>query len=495
MYNLQMKKINKYKWNPLLKNNSISITSILSIATEDKPKMIIESYTSNDKQFKYPEAMYQSQQKNYNKIKNETEKFIYNKVNEVNLSNQTTTSIDSVNYKNNVDNKLITSKRTQCSLIRKKIFESEVTPDPNSNPNPLVVNRSSTPLTYRNHIKQGNDYIDNKNKDIKMKSNPRDVSAGLVYEQTKEYQFNNINIDHMIMLEDKLIEILSAIPKKKSTSMECYEWWSYYFNSSLCEECYEEFFNNNKSSQVIIHTANNLELFSVILCFFISINTSNCNKFNIFFSKIFYYLHINYLLICKVMVEKSRMKIYSKQKKLWLNKVNENLNQQLKTDKDKDKDYDDMNIALKIKNNCKVIVQDIKSILSHFTHIGICDNIIQTFNNLTRLTNDDLNEFFKKHIYKKEQINEDNSKHSHNVNNNNNNNANTIIPPFIKTKPIKPYTLVLDLDETLVSSKIINISSGKGKVKFRPGLIEFLTRLKDFYEIISFTAANKEVSN
>lgn len=514
LYSSQLKKINKYKWNPLCKNNSILITSVLSIATASKPKMEIESYTSNDKEIKHPDKML-NKPFNYTKIKNETEKFIFRKVNVVDLSNDKATSIDSISYKHSIDYIPSTVRNPQCSLIKKKIFESEVSRNQNQHQpqdnvlKSTVMNRSSTPLTYRHHIKRGNDYNDicDNDKDLMRRSHQRDVSADFVYEQTKENYLTNINIDHLIMLEDKLLEILSSVTKNESTSTECKEWLSYYFNSSLSGECYEEFFNNDKSSQVIIHTANNLELFSVFICYFISTESYNCNKVNQFFKNVFHYLHINYLLICKVIIEKSKIKLYSKQKRLWVEKVNNHTSQQMRNDKDRD----GMNIVLKIKNNCKIIVQDIKSILSNYTHVGIYDNLIQTFNNLTRLTNNDLNEFFKKHILQYQQNSNDNdkdndkyidkkdncdpnNKQNHQIINVNNNNENDMTPPFIITKPNKQYTLVLDLDETLVSSKMVNLSAGKGKVKFRPSLRNFLSQLRDYYEIISFTAGNKDVS-
>jgi len=54
----------------------------------------------------------------------------------------------------------------------------------------------------------------------------------------------------------------------------------------------------------------------------------------------------------------------------------------------------------------------------------------------------------------------------------------------------KVYTLVLDLDETLVHYVEIN---GEGKVLVRPGAEKFLEELSQYYEIIVFTAAMSDV--
>ena len=76
------------------------------------------------------------------------------------------------------------------------------------------------------------------------------------------------------------------------------------------------------------------------------------------------------------------------------------------------------------------------------------------------------------------------------------------IPPFIRNeKPKnKRYTLILDLDETLVHVERINqqinnnYSCNKNDQKvinLRPGLFSFLNSIKPYYEIISFSTASK----
>ena len=67
--------------------------------------------------------------------------------------------------------------------------------------------------------------------------------------------------------------------------------------------------------------------------------------------------------------------------------------------------------------------------------------------------------------------------------------------PFLKFSPKKEYTLILDLDETLIYFKILNPNKRFGRVKFRPGLINFLEIIKEFYEIIIFTSGTKEYAD
>ena len=71
------------------------------------------------------------------------------------------------------------------------------------------------------------------------------------------------------------------------------------------------------------------------------------------------------------------------------------------------------------------------------------------------------------------------------------NNKNFLIP----FPPEKPYTLVLDLDETLIHIPKGKKSFYSKSVIFRPGLIDFLRNLKEYYELIIFTTGLKNYAD
>lgn len=66
----------------------------------------------------------------------------------------------------------------------------------------------------------------------------------------------------------------------------------------------------------------------------------------------------------------------------------------------------------------------------------------------------------------------------------------SIIPPYLPETSDKEYTLVLDLDETLVH---YSIQGTTGQLLVRPFCSEFLEELDKYYELVVFTAGLQEV--
>ena len=63
--------------------------------------------------------------------------------------------------------------------------------------------------------------------------------------------------------------------------------------------------------------------------------------------------------------------------------------------------------------------------------------------------------------------------------------------PYIITPSPKKYSLVLDLDETLIHFKVNHSHNDEGILKLRPGVVTFLEVIKEYYEIILFTEASE----
>lgn len=66
------------------------------------------------------------------------------------------------------------------------------------------------------------------------------------------------------------------------------------------------------------------------------------------------------------------------------------------------------------------------------------------------------------------------------------------LPSFTKEEQASTYTLVLDLDETLVHYFEIG---NEGKFLIRPGVTQFLAEMHKYYEIVIFTAAIQDYAD
>ena len=67
--------------------------------------------------------------------------------------------------------------------------------------------------------------------------------------------------------------------------------------------------------------------------------------------------------------------------------------------------------------------------------------------------------------------------------------------PFLNFPQQKPFTLIIDLDETMASFKLTNEQKGFGILYLRPNLENFLEVIKDYYELIPFTSASRDYAD
>ncbi len=72
-------------------------------------------------------------------------------------------------------------------------------------------------------------------------------------------------------------------------------------------------------------------------------------------------------------------------------------------------------------------------------------------------------------------------------------NLQLIEAPYMNFPPAKPYTLVLDLDETLLH--YFEKNEYEGELKIRPGADEFLAHMAVHFEIVIFTAAMQDYAD
>ena len=339
--------------------------------------------------------------------------------------------------------------------------------------------------------------------------------------ESNNFNFNNksnftiIKLEDLIILEEKLYKILESFKNNfRDIRKFCVDWYTFY-NYTSFKGNFEYFFQEH-NQQIISHESTLLEFLSIIIVYEAfgeeNLSQNDINKFE----KLIYCVHQNYLIICDYIL----FTISDIKGNIWVNKLqnivlskisrkilkNENINL-LKLGNN--------NIMIMIKNILKIFSQNENINVNIFTYYlqKSCETSINT-----------LNEYFKKKInqnsYKKfenSNIKIQNLKimHSKTLSNNlynyNNNYLNPITNinilknnfkinskekiPFLKNKKDKKkiFTLVLDLDETLISFH--RDENGIGIIKPRPYLFQFLKEMSKIYELIIFTAATKEYAD
>ena len=360
-----------------------------------------------------------------------------------------------------------------------------------------------------------------------------------------------IKLDDLIIYDERLNDILVALNNNKNyepdASNECAEFFVFYFHSTL-QKIFPIFFNSK--NKIIIDSANNLTLLSIMITYHLSLIKDILKDVIFVIKNIFSLLRMNLYLNTK-MIQLYYGDSFVEKNKFYFKTFNYYLRaQNLINIKEEDIifkiEYNCRLITNDIKNILKIYQQINNNYYSDF---------IAIFNNISILSENNLKDYFYARLYgfnnnnnninnnknisnvKKRKINiikGKNNNKSFNKNNdtdyneNNNNNLdnadvisvkssksshyygkidrhnfkilklindyekNKIEAPFIKTPNKKKYTLVLDLDETLINLEIKDINNNKCILHFRPKLFSFLNEIKPFYELISFTSASKE---
>ena len=339
-------------------------------------------------------------------------------------------------------------------------------------------------------------------------------------------------MDDLIICDEKLNDILIALNNNSKNyemdaSNECAEFFVFYFHSSL-QNIFYKFYNEKK--KIIIDSASNLTLLSIIITYHLSLNKDILRQIKNLIINIFSLLKTNlYLNVKKIQiffgntfVEKNNF--YFKTFNYYL-KVQNLINLQ------------EEEIIFKLEQNCRVITNDLKKILKIYQQINdiFHNDFVALFNNISILAETDLKDYFYSRLYNKVNIRNKTKSKKSNYNNNyidnneydenyidnsdvisvksnksshyygkidkhnykilkliNEYEKSKIEPPFIKTPNKKDYTLVLDLDETLINIEFKDMSNNKCILHLRPGLFRFLSQVKPFYELITFTSASKE---
>ena len=353
---------------------------------------------------------------------------------------------------------------------------------------------------YRtNNIERKNNSLNIYN-DKSKKFYERGTNISCLYERKEEF----INIEDLLILEEKFNEVLISVKSKHNTPNECFELLNSFQQSSLYNN-FENYFRDI-SSKTIIHSAIMYFIYNVIICYHFSFDT-------IFFNSCYQYLesileinHKSYLLLCDLI----SLKISSSIKdNIWVDKLRQMLKDNLKHIELNNKEYisylmkhDNINYKNPTSNNLleiKFYTNTIEKYLQLFLNSINNENKFKSdfcslFENINNISTDKLLHFFKSKIIR--VINQNASvagieSSSYKILLN----ENSIQVPYLKNKCKKKFSLVLDLDETLISFKLEANEENKGTIRFRPYLDSFLQKVKEKYEIIVFTSGTQDYAD
>jgi len=314
---------------------------------------------------------------------------------------------------------------------------------------------------------------------------------------------NFINLEDLVILDNRLDNIKKSLLIKKQPINESFEYLNYFYNSSIYQ-------NIDDTLKIIINSnyikvSLNCKLISLIICY-------DCSREN----NIFEQTH----LLLKEIVElnyKSTILIYeyilenlisnndvTKENDFWKLKL-ENIikifkDSEYKSEINKFLHFDEKKIETsfieKIKTNSNYIINNINIILTNIKSIN--NEYIQSlFKALNTISfKDILHIFFTYIIYFKniqgtilfQNIFLSNLVQGNSFNNN-------MILPYIKTKNIKKYSLILDLEETLLHFNKNSKNNKEGFVDIRPGTLKFLDDISQYYELIVFNEGEKKFTD
>ena len=447
-------------------------------------------------------------------------------------------SVVSFNRMNN--NMLLNSPRSTTSYVTE--FE-------NNNAN--NINNNFTRNTQQNRYKVSispNRNIMNRTS-YNYYNNQNNASNKNVYNNNIQNNINinlDIKLEDLIMIEERLNDICISLNNNNNindvgASNECIEFFVFYFHSSLTYK-FPLLFHDNK--RILIQSAINLKLFTIVITYHLSMNVHMLSDVLLYLKNIYSLLKLNlYLFIKKLQIYYGEA--YVSKNEMYFKTFNYLLSRN---------GYNNMNeneIVNLIQNNCYAIVQNLSDIINYYESVGNIYylDFLELFNTISKLTEKEINNYFYNYLYasrgqaprprieyhplparmrnnlrnnyyiNNQTINNYNNININNLNelnklnkniniNNalknklNNNNLlyeyqkNKISPPFLKNPCTKKYTLVIDINNTLLNLQYEEKNNTQILIpNLRPGLFSFLGGIKPYYELVSFSTEPKEYSD
>ena len=334
-------------------------------------------------------------------------------------------------------------------------------------------------LDFLNEQKIFNKRLINKNQDSAEKKFLNKTVSNLNQNMKNNKCDLSLNIEDLIMIEDKFTKLIKTLNDKNINfiSKTCYEWWNFYFNCSLKGNCDYLFMEPRNKNVIACH--NSLLLISIMIIYDLSFSSNTFLKLSDFIKKILYLNHQNYLNICQYLISRIKPEFLSSK---WVEQLIEITSSQVTKKKlyiyELDQNLQSLNKLISI------LILNLNT-----SHQILNPKIEEIYKNFIKYDSNTINKIFMSNIL---QIDNKGGSLLFSLKKFNNPIINDF---FIKKKPLKQITLVLDLDETLMSFVYTSNNKKEGISRLRPFLYNFLNLVKEYYEIITFTAATQRYAD
>ena len=430
------------------------------------------------------------------------------------------------NYKINKSNKLKDKNRIMGKTFNKnksnKKLIKEATHRPKLRKKSSNKKNKNMNISYNKELKSINNNIDIYDNDNLLNNKLYNLEDFLLIIQkfeTIKDKFNTFSNNINKYNSKQLLEYINKI------RIKIYDLYEFYMSCSI-EGTPQNLFTS-KISKNCLHYYSVVLLLSIGLSYIITQKIKTTMDYH---GKLLILLNLQekaFMIFCDAVIKKLNDNY---QRNIWVIQIIKKLNNQLISN------ADTVNHILQIKmlsTDSYKIINDILININIFYEKNAANELEtflytyfhnRDFNYLTQFNINELEEIFDKNIFRAINLrsnyanitslkhsnkdnNKDNNKNMKKFNSRNNKNSpqslfddckinkNKIRAPYLNFPPIKEYTLVLDLDETMVSFKFTEISMGIGKLHLRPGLEEFLEEIKNYYEIIVFTSGTKDYAD
>ena len=432
------------------------------------------------------------------------------------ISNQNNSYFSNINYLNYNN----TSKMPNNSKFsrQKEIIDLENISYLNSprKISKIIVNENNKNKIFRTH-QNTNNIISNSRKNA-TKFNKSNQISNTIYKDNKKYsslnEFTNsksisnnkkdiIQLEDLLILEGKLIHLLDCLKYENPFPKICVEWWHFYTYSSFFGKFPKLFPKINKDKQnsnnniisdyQIAHDSLLFEILSMIITYQILNDPQKSQNSIDTIKNLIKEIHQNFLIECDYILSKinnqslnniwiKKLKNIILAKRSWIDQITKETNYHL----------DLLNQGNK---NIQNLITFLLNSYSKENSNNIDINSLTYFNkNISKIRLFELSGYFNK------VINEENKKMSKNFSilikkNINSKKNQSVVEPYLpeEIEGKKKFTLVLDLDETLICFRFNE--KKRGIVKIRPGLHKFLKAIRNKYELIVFTAGTQEYAD